>query len=582
MHVQPSNQQVAQVFRDIADSMEVLGENRFKYQAYTRAAEVIDALATSLAEYVQSGTLQEIPGVGPAIAAKIEELYRTGRMRFRERLREQVPDGVLAILRVPGVGPKTALRLFRELGIDSPQALEAAAQAGSLRGLKGLGPKFEARVLASLATVQATPDSFLLGEMLPLGRAVLESLRRAFPAAAGLSLAGSLRRAAPTIGDLDLVAAGEAGALMDAFAGLPEVASVVERQERRLDVLLHSGRRCTLAVAAPETFGAVLAVWTGNQAHRGRLRERAAARGLQLSDRGLLRDDVVVPTPDEAAFWEALALQPIPPELREDGGEIEAAAAGTLPRLVELADMRADLHTHTTWSDGRASVLEMAEAGAARGYSYYAITDHSEYMGMVNGLNAARLRQQRAEIDAVNDELRRRGVELRLLQGIEVDILPDGSLALPDDALAALDWVVASPHVSLRQTREVFTERLLAAIRNPHVDCVGHPTGRRLLQRRGGDLDIERLIEAAVETGTVLEVDGAYERLDLDGEYVRQALQRGARIAIDSDAHGLNDLQNLEYGVLTARRGWARAEDVVNAGPWNTGTETQRRKDAKD
>ncbi len=568
MDVQLSNQQVAQVFRDIANSMEVLGENRFKYQAYTRAAEVINSLATDLAEYVRSGTLRDIPGVGPAIAAKIEELYRTGRMGFRERLREQVPDGVLSILRVPGVGPKTALRLFQELNIDSPDALETAAQMGSLRGLKGLGPKFEARVLESLASLRAIPDRYLLGDMLPLGRAVLDSLRRAAPAAVDLSLAGSLRRAAPTIGDIDLVAAGDARALLDAFAGLPEVASVVDRQERQLDALLHSGRRCTIAVAAPEAFGAVLALWTGNQAHRGRLRELAAERGFRLDDLGLLRDDAVVSTPDEAAFWAALGLQPIPPELRENAGELEAAAAGTLPRLVELADMRADLHTHTTWSDGRGSVLEMAAAAAARGYSYYAITDHSEYMGMVNGLNPARLRQQRAEIDAANSELRRRGVELQLLQGIEVDILPDGSLALPDDALAELDWVVASPHVSLRQEREVFTERLLAAMRNPNVDCMGHPTGRRLLQRRGGDLDVERLIEAAVETGTVLEVDGAYERLDLDGEYVRMALQRGVRIAVDSDAHGPNDLANLEYGVLTARRGWARAEDVVNTNLW--------------
>lgn len=572
MDVQLTNRQVAQVFRDIADSMEVLGENRFKYQAYTRAAEVIDTLATSLADYVQNGTLRDIPGVGPAIAAKIEELYHTGSMNFRERLRAQVPDGVLAILRVPGVGPKTALRLYRELNIDTTAALEAAAQAGSLRGLKGLGPKFEARVLESLAARSAAPDRFLLGEMLPLGRALLESLRHAFPAAVDISLAGSLRRAAPTIGDLDLVAAGDAGALLDAFAGLPEIASVVERQELQLDALLHSGRRCSLAVATPETFGAVLAMWTGNEAHRARLSERAAERGLRLDRAGLLRDDVVVPTPDEAALWEALALQPIAPELRENNGEIEAAAAGKLPRLVELGDMRADLHTHTTWSDGRASVLDMATAAAARGYSYYAITDHSEYMGMVNGLNPARLREQRAEIDAANDELRRRGVALHLLQGIEVDILPDGSLALPDEALALLDWVVASPHVSLRQEREVFTERLLAAIRNPHVDCMGHPTGRRLLQRRGGDLDVERLIDAAVETGTVLEVDGAYDRLDLDGEYVRLALERGVRIAVDSDAHGPDDLANLEYGVLTARRGWARAEDVVNTEPWSART----------
>lgn len=569
--MQFTNQQVAQTFRDIADAMEVLGENRFKFQAYARAADTIDELPTSLYDHIAGQTLNEISGVGPAIAAKITELLTTGSMQFRERLRAQVPDGVLDMVRMPGVGPKTAMRLYRELNISDLDGLEQAARAGQLRSLKGLGAKLEARVLEGLAQRGATnePARFLLGEMLPLARDLSATLRTAYPSLAELSYAGSLRRAAPTIGDLDLVAAAaEPEHVLRAFADLPHVAQIEATQPQRIDVRLHNGKRCSLLVTQPDAWGAALALWTGSSGHRARLLALATERGFTLSEQGLLRDDVLLPTPSEAALYEALGLPWIAPELRENSGEFEAALAGRLPRLVELGDLRADMHTHTEWSDGHATVAEVAEAALARGYEYYVISDHSFYMGMVNGLDGARLKQQRVEIDAVNADLQRRGERLLLLQGCEVDILPDGTLALADDVLATLDWVVASLHVSLRQERPIVTQRLLNAIHNPYVDCIGHPTGRRLLQRAPADLDMDAVLDAAAETGTVLEVDGAYERLDLDAEHVRRAIERGIRICIDSDAHHVASLAGIEYGVLTARRGWAEAEQVINCLPW--------------
>jgi len=567
--MQFSNQQVARVFRDIADAMEVLGENRFKIQAYARAADTIDELPVSVYTYLQTKTLDKIPGVGVGLAAQITELLTSGVLQLREHLREQVPDGVLQIMRVPGVGPKTALRLYREQHIADLAALEDAARNGRLRTIKGFGPKLEARVLEGLEGRDQSAPRSLLGDMLPLARELVAAAQATLPTVHEVSYAGSLRRSAPTIGDLDIVvAAAETQQALDAFLRLPHVANVEHVQFQRADVLLHNGKRCSLLVVTPEAWGAGLAVWTGSAAHRVRLQALARERGLELHEDGLFRDAERVSTPTETALYAALGLPYIPPELREDWGEIEAAQNGRLPKLVELKQLRADMHTHTAWSDGSGSVEEVAEHARARGYSYYVITDHSFYMGMVNGLDARRLKEQRTEIDAVNADMQRQGIDFKLLQGIEVDILPDGSLALADDVLAELDWVVASLHVSLRQEREVVTQRLLNAIRNPHVDCIGHPTGRLLLRRRGADLDMDQVLEAAAETGTVLEVDGSYPRLDLDAEYVKRAIDMGIRIAIDSDAHKPAELSGIEYGVLTARRGWASDADVVNSWPW--------------
>jgi DNA polymerase (family 10) len=565
-----SNQKIAEIFARIADAMEARGDDRFKYQAYRRVSETLAATPVSLHDYHARKALREIEGVGPAIASKIAELLETGKLEFYERLRAEVPDGVVDVLRVPGVGPKTAWRLYQELGITTLESLEAAARSERIRTLKGLGAKLEQRILQGLEQQEDGPQRYLLGEALPLARDVLAALRAAAPSLVEAQYAGSLRRASPTIGDLDLVGASpDPARVLDAFVALPYVANVERRTEHEVHVMFHDGKTCSLLAVKPEVWGAALVRWTGSAAHRERLEALAADRGLVVRSDGVWRGDELLPSSTEVEVYAALDLPFIPPELRENWGEIEAAQTGTLPSLVTLEAIQGDLHTHTAWSDGHGTVAEVAAAAQARGYRYYAITDHGVYMGMVNGLDHERLKEQRQEIDAVNADLQARGVDFRLLQGIEVDILPDGTLALSDEVLETLDWVVASLHVSLRQDRATVTERLLGAVRNPHVDCIGHPTGRLLLRREGADLDMDVILDAAAQSGVVMEVDGSYPRLDLDAEVVKHALERGIKIAIDSDAHHPRELNEMVNGVATARRGWATPADVVNTWSWD-------------
>lgn len=564
------NQQVAAAFYTIADLMELLGEDRFKLQAYRRAADTLADLHIGVTDYYSRGSLDDIPGVGKAIAAKIAQLFETGKIDLLERLKQQVPETVVDVMRVPGVGPKTAMRLYRELNIADTSALQQAAATGQISTLKGLGKKLEVGILAALAQQQERTERFLLGEALPLAEELLTACRSVDPSISAWSVAGSLRRAAPVVGDIDLLfAAPEPRTTLERLIQVPHVAAVEQIEQNSARLRLHNGCPCSMLVVPPERYGAALVLWTGNDVHRQALQTLADEHGLRLADDGLWQGETLVPSATEGEAYAALGLAYIPPELREGWGEIEAARAGKLPVLIEQHDLQADLHMHTMWSDGGGTVLERAEACLRRGYRYAVITDHSAYMGMVQGLDAARLREQRAEIDAANAELVRRGVDFKLLQGSEVDILPDGTLALPDDVLATLDWVVASLHVSLKQERAAVTERLLRAIRNPHVDCIGHPTGRLLLRRQGADLDMEQVLTAAAETGTVLEIDGAYPRLDLDAEWAHRALGMGIKLAIDSDAHYESELDNIRYGVLTARRSWATAGDVVNTRSWD-------------
>ncbi|HZG66454.1 MAG TPA: helix-hairpin-helix domain-containing protein, partial [Herpetosiphonaceae bacterium] len=368
-----SNQQIAGVFANIADSMELLGEDRYKYQAYRRASETLAALPVSLQDFHARGALQDIPGVGAAISSKIAELLHTGSLAFYERLRAQVPDGVLDVMRVPGIGPKTAWRLYQELGVSDIEELEAALGAGKIRTLKGLGGKMETRIREGLQKQTSAPGRFLLGEALPLARDLVAALRAAAPGLHRVCYAGSVRRACPTIGDIDLVAAApDPAAALDVFLTLPHVAQVEQQAEYRVDVRLHNGKSCSLFVVVPDGWGAALVNWTGSGTHRAQLGHIAVERGLTLREDGLWRGDVFVPAPTEAAVYEALGLPFVEPELREDRGEIEAARDGRLPALIERADIRGDLHTHTGWSDGHGTIAEVAEAARERGYSYYA------------------------------------------------------------------------------------------------------------------------------------------------------------------------------------------------------------------
>lgn len=561
-----SNREVADVFLGVADRMEILGEDKFRLLAYRRAGEAIADLPMPLADYRARGALDEIPGIGKTIAEKIGTLLDTGALPLAERLRSQVPDGVMALLRVPDLGPGRVARLYKELGITSVDELRAAVAASKVRGLKGFGPKMEERIGQGLAAMGDEERRVLLGQALATAEELIAQLRRAAPALADVAYTGSLRRARATIGDVDLLAAAEdTAAVTAAFTALPLASAVISHGDVKASVTLHNGQRADLLVVAPRRWGSALQHFTGSKEHNIHFRRLAQERGLTFSEQGFARSDgTLVECATEEEVYAQLGLAWIPPELREDWGELEAAAAGPLPRLVEPADIRADLHMHSRWSDGRVTIADMAAAAEARGLEYIAITDHSAYLGVTGGVDAARLREQAAEVAAVNAAFQGRGSPFRVLHGVEVDITPDGELALPDEALARLDLVIASLHVSLRQPREQVTARLLRAINNPHVDIIAHPTGRILNRRPGADLDMEAVFEAAAATGTLLEVNSGPDRLDLDAGHVRRALELGVDLTVNTDAHHPDDLAWMRLGLLTARRGWAPAERVVN------------------
>lgn len=564
-----SNRDIADLFLGIAARMEILGEDKFRLLAYRRAGEAIADLPMPLADYRARGALEEIPGIGKTIAEKIATLLETGNLPLAEQLRGKLPDGVIDLLRVPDLGPSKAARLFHELGIAGLDDLRAAVSEGKLRGLKGFGAKSEERIAAGLASLATDEGRVLMSQALATAEQLLEALRRVSTGVVQCAYTGSLRRARPTIGDVDLLAAAaDTAAVTDAFVRLPQVARVLGHGEVKASVLIQSGLRVDLLVVAPARWGSALQHFTGSKDHNVQFRSLVKERGCSFSEQGFeAADGALTECATEAEVYEFVGLPWIPPELREAAGELELAGKGELPKLVELEDLHADLHMHSRWSDGATTIAEMAAAAEARGHGFIAITDHSAYLGVTGGVDAARLREQAAEVAAVNAAYAERGSAFRVLHGVEVDITPDGELALPDEALAPLDLVIASLHVSLRQPREQVTERLLKAIRNPHVDMIAHPTGRILNRRPGADLDMEVILRAAAETGTLLEINSGPDRLDLDASYVRRALELGVDLTINSDAHHPNDLAWQRLGVLTARRGWAPAERIVNTWP---------------
>lgn len=561
-----TNHEVAEIFSAIADLMEILDEDRFRVQAYRRASDAIRDLPAPLATYRDRGELETIPGVGKAIAAKIGELLDTGELQYYNRLQEKAPPGVRELLRVPGVGPRTAGRLYRELGITSLAELKRAAEERRLATLKGFGAKMIEGILQGISVAERQEQRMLLAHALETAEELILALRAAAPKLHQATYAGSLRRGRPTVGDLDiLVAADDAPAVVRTFTTLPLVARIESAGDEKASILLHNGTKADLIAVPPTLWGSALQHFTGSKAHNIRFRELALARGLSFSEHGFRRaDGTMLTCATEDEVYAAIDLPWIPPELREDEGEFEAARAGALPHLVELSDIRADLHMHSTWSDGRADIRTMAEAARARGYSCIAMTDHSAYIGLTHGLDTDRLRAQRQEIAALNAAYAAQGVPFRILCGVEVDMTPEGHLALPDDVLAELDIVVASAHVQLRQSPEAATERLLRAVRNPHVDIIGHPVGRMLGSREGAPIDIDALARAAAEHGVLLEVNSGPTRLDLEGPAVRRALELGATIVINSDAHHPDNLDWIRFGVITARRGWASAAQVAN------------------
>jgi DNA polymerase (family 10) len=560
-----TNPELAAIFTRIADLLEIKGEVIYKILAYRKAADSLENLGRDAAGVWRDGQLTDIPGIGKAIAEKIDELFTTGKLVFLEKLEAEVPPGLAQVLEVPDLGPKKAALFWKQLAITNLAELEAAARTGKLRTLPGMGEKSEARILAGIEALSRRSNRIPLGKAWPFAQALLARLRGT-PGVQAVELAGSLRRMRATVGDIDIeAAAADSKELMEVFVSHPDVIRVVSRGETKASVEFAHNLRAQLWVHPPERFGTALLYATGSKDHNVRLREMALKKKLSLSDQSFLREDgSEILCASEAEVYDALGLPWIPPELREDRGEIDAARNGQLPRLIETSDIRADLHTHTTWSDGRLSVLDMAKAARGRGLKTLAITDHSASLGVAGGLSVDEIKAQRSEIDAAQAEL---GDSIRLLQGSEVEIRADGSLDFPDEVLAGLDIVVASLHSGLRQSRQQVTERLLSAIHNPHVDIIAHPTGRMIPNREGADLDMDAVLAAAAEHGVALEINAHPSRLDLDDVYARRAIGAGIRLTINTDSHSEHDFEMLPFGVATARRGWVEPTNVINSMP---------------
>lgn len=556
------NQELAAVFERIAALLEIKGEVVYKFLAYRRAAENLRSLSEDIRAVAREGKLQEIPGVGKAIAEKIEELLETGELQFLKKLEKEVPPTLLELLEVPDLGPKKAALFWREAGITTIQELEKAAKAGKLRNLPGIGEKSEQKILEGIKAVSRRTTRMLLGTARPIALQWLEWLNQQ-DGVEKAEIAGSVRRWRETIGDLDLVAASDTPEpVMQAFVSHPDVAQVLGHGTGKSSVELKSGLRIQLWIQPARSFGSLLQYATGSQAHNVRLREHAQEKSFSLSEHGLLdKNETLLDCPTEEAVYEQIGLPWIPPELREDRGELQAALSGNLPALVRLSDLRANLHTHSTWSDGKASIEEMARAAVGHGLKTLAITDHSQSMAIAGGLSVEELWAQKKEIDQVQKKM---GDTIRLLHGIELEIRADGELDYPDEVLAELDIVVASLHTSLRQPREVITRRLLGAIHNPHVDIIAHPSGRLLPDREGADLDWEQVFKAAKETGIALEINSHPSRLDLNDIHARRAAEMGILISVNCDAHAPDQFDTLIYGIGVARRAWITADQVMN------------------
>jgi len=555
----PRNDRLAEQFDLLADLMELSGGDSFRVGAYRKAASRIRETASSVAQLALDGRAKELQGIGKTIEEKIVQVVEDGEVHALTKKKAEVPEEVAVFMRLPGLGPKTARRIWQELGITTVAGLKTAAEQERLRGLAGLGAKSEEKILTALAKPRAAegPHRALLGTTLPKLRAVVEVLRE-HPDSVEVSIAGSARRMRETVRDLDVIAtASDPRALVDYFCSLAWVVEVAAKGPTKATVVSNDGLRFDLRVVPPESYGNLLQHFTGSAAHNVALREDAVRRGFSVSEYGVS----VVETGEVHAFaseeevYRFLGYEWIPPELRESVGELEAARRGTLPELVDLSDIRGDLHTHTTWSDGKHSLEEMVAAAIDHGYAYYAICDHS------HRLRGERLLEQSEQIDALNELV----APFRILKGIEVNIRANGELDVSPEELAARDWVVASVHTTFDKDP---TERVLAAMDSPYVDCIGHVTNRKIGKRAPSQVDLERLIERALETGTFLEIDAQPDRLDLTDVHARAAREAGLKLVIDSDGHETGALDFMELGVGQARRAGLTKADVVNTRTW--------------
>jgi DNA polymerase (family 10) len=560
------NQELADIFSQMADLMEILDEDPFRVASYRRAGRVIQDLPKPIEEIAAAGKLEEIEGIGKSTAAKIQQYLATGKVQAHQELLGKVPPGVAAMLSIPGLGPKTAAKLWRQGGIMSVEQLKTAlADPAKLEGVPGMGAKKAQQILESMAFLEKAAGRALLGEATQRAGALVQSVQRA-KGAQTVVIAGSLRRGKETIGDIDLLCqapARSAQAIIQAFTRSPAVQRVLAAGGTKGSVVLEGGIQADLRVVDKKSFGAAWMYFTGSKDHNIAMRERAIKKGLKLNEYGLFRRNRQVAGVDEKGIYDALGLDFIAPELREDRGELDAAAGGKLPAPVELDDIRGDLHMHTTASDGLNTIEEMIQACRACGYAYMVIADHSKSQIQARGLDAKRLARHVRAIQKAAKVFNRQK-DIWVMTGIEVDIFKDGSLDFPPDVLAELDFVTASPHSALSLDAAAATRRLIRAIEQPHVHCIGHPSGRLINARAGMELDIQAIAEAAAANRVALEINADPHRLDLRDVHVRSAIQAGAKLVINTDSHSVASLDLMCYGVITARRGWATAKDVLN------------------
>jgi DNA polymerase (family 10) len=557
------NLAIARVLAEIGDLLEIKNENPFKIRAYRNAADAVAHAAERVADLAPADRLA-IPGIGKDLAAKIAELVGTGSIAYHQDLLQEFPPTILDLLHLQGVGPKTVSLLYRGLDIRTLDDLERAAREGRLRALKGMGPRKEVLILKSLEERARFTGRRLMAEAHDTAAALVAALRAHAPDAA-IAPVGSLRRGCETCGDLDILAAGAPPSIMDAFTAYRLVERILARGDTKSSVLLWGGFQADLRVVPRESLGAALQYFTGSKTHNIALRDRAIQRALKLNEYGLYRTDDGTPIAGESeeAIYEALGLSFVPPELRENRGEIAAAERRQLPRLIQIQDLRGDLHMHTTATDGRVDAETMARAAQAAGLTYVAVTDHSRAVAMANGLDEARTLEHARQVRALNARL----PGMTVLAGVECDIRPDGSMDLAEDCLAQLDIVIASVHSAFNQGEAEMTDRILRAIACPWVDVIGHPTGRLILKREPYAVALDRVIDAAAAAGVALEINSQIDRLDLDDTHARLARDRGVKLVIDSDAHSPAALGVLRWGVMVARRAWLEPGDVLNTLP---------------
>jgi DNA polymerase (family 10) len=557
-----NNVDVADALSEIAELLELKDESSFRIRAYENASKAVSNLTEDVKVLIQRNELESVKGIGKTIAERIEDLASQGHTAYLDDLRDEFPPGVRELMRIPGVGPSTARRAHHELGVQNVEQLRAAAESGALAELPRFGQKSAENVIRALERIRKRESRISIGKAMPVVEDLIAELREC-DSLHNLTTAGSLRRWAPTIGDIDLMAtSSDPASAMEAFVSVPQVRQVLGRGLTKSSIITDNGLQVDLRIVEAEAFGSLVQHFTGGKDHNIELREYALARGLSLNEYGITSTETreIQEFSDETAFYKALGLTYIPPELREAGGEIEAAARGRLPSLVTVEDIRGELHMHSDWSDGSASIEQMIEAAVARGYEYVAFTDHSATMGFGSGLSEDQLLEQ----EVLLHKARKAHPEIKILTGTELEIKRDGSLDYPDEVLERLDFVIASVHSGFNQTEEEMTGRVVRAIENPHVDAIGHPTGRLIGRRDPYALDLEAVFRASATHHTALEINASPDRLDLVDRQARRAVELGVMLTINTDAHAPVNFTNMRYGVAMARRGWAEPSNVLN------------------